>query len=61
MPFAKIDVKKTIENALDNDSELKQIWEESRTNYIAGILFRKMVRRIHQKVSGEFIIINKEK
>jgi len=33
MPFEKINVNKAINDALAADSELKQIWSESRTEY----------------------------
>ena len=33
MAFEKVDVKNIINNALDNDPELKKIWDESRTEY----------------------------
>ena len=33
MPFEKINVNKVIDDALATDSELKQIWDESRTEY----------------------------
>ena len=33
MPFEKIDIKKTIQDALNTDSELKQVWDDSRTEY----------------------------
>ena len=46
MPFAKIDVKQTIENILNKDPELKQIWDESRTEYA---------------VIGELVKLRKEK
>ena len=34
LPFEKINVKETIKNTLDNDPELKQLWEETRTEYV---------------------------
>jgi len=34
MPYKKVDVQKTIEDALSNDPELKQIWEGSRSEYL---------------------------
>ncbi len=41
MPFRKIDVDKTIKTILDSDPELKQLWDESRTEYhILGELVR---------------------
>ena len=46
MGFVKIDVKKTINDALDNDADLRQIWEESRTEY---------------NVLGELVTLRKEK
>ena len=33
MPFEKINVNNVISDALAADSELKQIWDESRTEY----------------------------
>jgi len=33
MPFEKINVNKVIDDTLAADSELKQIWDESRTEY----------------------------
>jgi len=33
MPFKEVDIKQTIENTLSADSELKQIWTESRSEY----------------------------
>ena len=33
MPFEKINVNKVISDALAADSELKQAWDESRTEY----------------------------
>ena len=33
MPFEKINVNKVIDDTLAVDSELKQIWNESRTEY----------------------------
>ena len=46
MPFKKMDIRNTIQDTLSTDSELKQIWDESRTEY---------------KVLGELIRIRKEK
>ena len=46
MPFAKIDVKQTVETALKKDLELKQMWDESRTEYA---------------VLGELVKLRKEK
>ena len=33
MPFEKIDVNRTIADKLTADPELKQLWEDSRTEY----------------------------
>ncbi|MCL1831239.1 MAG: helix-turn-helix transcriptional regulator [Oscillospiraceae bacterium] len=33
MPFVEIDVNQTINDILDSDAELKQMWNESRTEY----------------------------
>ena len=33
MPFKEVDIKQTIENTLSTDSDLKQIWTESRAEY----------------------------
>lgn len=33
MPFVKIDVNKTIEEKLNSDPELKEMWDTSRTEY----------------------------
>lgn len=46
MPFAELDVKQMIDETLQNDSELKKMWDESRTEY---------------KVIGELVRIRKEK
>jgi ribosome-binding protein aMBF1 (putative translation factor) len=41
MPFEKIDVSQTITDALAADSELKQMWDESRTEYnVLGALVK---------------------
>lgn len=46
MPFEKISVNETIADILAADSELKQVWEESRTEY---------------HVLGELVKLRKEK
>ena len=46
MPYKKIDVKKTIDTTLRKDPELKQMWEDSRTEY---------------RVLGELVKLRKEK
>jgi len=46
MPFEKINVKQTINDTLAADPELKQLWDESRTEY---------------RVLGELVKIRKEK
>lgn len=46
MPFKKVDVKKAIQTELQNDPELKRLWDESRTEY---------------KLLGELVKIRKEK
>jgi DNA-binding XRE family transcriptional regulator len=33
MPFEKVDVRQTISDTLTADPELKQLWDESRTEY----------------------------
>ena len=33
MPFEKLDVKKHIADTLENDAELKELWDSSRTEY----------------------------
>ena len=33
MSYKKIDIRKTIDSALSYDPELKQMWEDSRTEY----------------------------
>ena len=41
MPFVEIDVKKKIEHLRENDSEFKEAWDSSRTEYrILGELIR---------------------
>jgi len=44
--FKKIDVKKTIATALNDDPELKQLWENTRSEY---------------RVLGELAMLRKEK
>jgi len=46
MPFVELDVKKYINDTLEKDPELKQMWDESRTEY---------------KVLGELVKLRKEK
>ena len=46
MPFEKVDIKKTIEDNLNTDPELRQIWDDSRTEY---------------SILGELIKLRKEK
>ena len=46
MPFKKVDINKTIQDALNSDVELKQVWVDSRTEY---------------KVLGELIKLRKDK
>ena len=46
MPFKEINVDQLITNTLNSDPELKQMWDESRTEY---------------KVLGELIKLRKEK
>jgi len=46
MPYNKIDVKKTIDTTLSKDPELKQMWEDSRTEY---------------RILGELVKLRKEK
>ena len=46
MPYKKINVKKTIDTALNKDHELKQMWEDSRSEY---------------QVLGELVKLRKEK
>ena len=46
MTFKKVDINKTIQDALSADSELKQMWDDSRTEY---------------RVLGDLVKIRKEK
>ena len=46
MPFKKIDVSKVIADKLNADPELKQMWDDSRTEY---------------KVIGQLVKLRKEK
>ena len=46
MPFEKVDINKTIKDTLNADSELKQMWDDSRTEY---------------HVLGELVKLRKEK
>ena len=46
MPFEKIDITRTIKDALGADPELKKMWDDSRTEY---------------KVLGELTRLRKEK
>ncbi len=46
MPFEKINVAQTIADTLASDPELKQMWDESRTEY---------------RVLGELVKLRKEK
>ena len=46
MPFVELDVKRYIEDSLNADSELKELWDKSRTEYA---------------VLGQLVKIRKEK
>ena len=46
MPFGKVDINMTIKNTLTADPELKQMWNDSRTEY---------------HVLGELVKLRKEK
>lgn len=46
MPFEKVDINNTIKDTLNADSELKQMWDDSRTEY---------------HVLGELVKLRKEK
>ena len=46
MPFKQVDINEIIQESLETDSELKQMWEESRMEY---------------QVLGELVKMRKEK
>ena len=46
MPFKKVDVKGIIQDEMQNNSDFKRLWDESRTEY---------------KLLGELVKIRKEK
>jgi len=46
MPFEKVDINETIKDTLNADPELKQMWDDSRTEY---------------HVLGELVKLRKEK